>query len=136
MEVRVLTSWNERCGIADYSAHLLDALRLYVQAEVVPATFQRSSNVVYRAMGTALNGGDVAHVQHSYAFFGGMHPLYSGWSALAAAVRRPLLLTIHELDTQPTGAYHLPAPLELWYKRGFNRATFRHPAVRRWMVHA
>jgi glycosyltransferase involved in cell wall biosynthesis len=78
----------------------------------------------------------VAHVQHSYAFFGGMHPLRSGWGAVAGAVRRPLLVTVHELDRRATGSYHLPPSLELAYKRWFNRKTFAHPAIGRWMVHA
>jgi D-inositol-3-phosphate glycosyltransferase len=136
MRVGFLTSWDERCGIAEYSRLLLAELRQRVEVQVVPATFRRSPRHVYAAMGQALNAGDVAHVQHSYAFFGGMHPLRSGWSALAGAVRRPLVLTVHELDLRPTGAYRLPPALEVAYKRRFNRSVFLHPAVRRWMVHA
>jgi len=136
MRVAFLTSWNERCGIAEYSRRLVHALRERVEVELVPATFIRSPKAVYAAMGQALNAGEVAHVQHSYAFFGGMHPLRCGWGALAGAVRRPLLLTVHELDLRPTGAYSLPPALEIAYKRRFNRAVFLHPAVRGWLVHA
>lgn len=136
MRVSFLTSWDERCGIAEYSRLLVEALRPEAEVEVVPATFRPSPKTVYRAMGTALNSGEVAHVQHSYAFFGGMHPVRSGWGALASAVRRPLLLTVHELDLRPTGAYHLPPALELAYKRWFNRAVFLHPAVRHWFTHS
>src|SRR5205823_6396475 len=125
-----------RCGIAEYSRRLVAALRSRTQVEVVPATFLPSPKHVYAAMGRALSAGDAAHVQHSYAFFGGMHPLRSGWRALADAVTRPVLVTVHELDARPSGAYHLPAPVEAEYKRRFNRATFTHPALRRWMVHA
>lgn len=136
MRVSFLTSWDERCGIAEYSRLLVEALRPQVEVEVVPASFRPSPKPVYRAMGAALNGGDVAHVQHSYAFFGGMHPLRSGWSALAGAVRRPLLLTVHELDLRPTGAFHLPPALEVAYKRRFSRSVFLHPAVRHWLTHS
>jgi len=136
MRVNFLTSWNERCGISEYSRLLVDALRQRAEVEIVPATFRAAPKPVYRAMGTALNGGDVAHVQHSYAFFGGMHPWRSGWFALAGAVRRPLLVTVHELDLRPTGAYHLPPAVEIAYKRQFNRAVFLHPAVRRWFTHS
>jgi glycosyltransferase involved in cell wall biosynthesis len=136
MRVQLLTSWDERCGIAEYSRRLVPALRRLAEVEVVPATFLRSPRAVYEAMGKALSAGDVAHVQHSYAFFGGMHPLHAGWEPLADAVRVPLLVTLHELDLRPTGAYHLPSPLETAYKRRFNRRTFLHPAVGRWMVHA
>lgn len=136
MRVSLLTSWDERCGIAEYSRHLVAALRRSAAVEVVPATFRESPGAVYAAMGKALNLGDVAHVQHSYAFFGGMHPVRSGWRHLAGAVRRPMLVTAHELDLRPTGAYHLPAAAERAYKAWFNRSVFLHPAVGAWMVHA
>jgi glycosyltransferase involved in cell wall biosynthesis len=136
MRIGLLTSWDERCGIAEYSRHLVEALRPRVEVDLVPATFRASPKAVYAAMGTAASGGDVAHVQHSYAFFGGMHPLRAGWAAFAGAVSCPLLVTVHELDLRATGAYHLPAAIEVAYKRRFNRSVFLHPAVRAWMVHA
>lgn len=136
MHVSFLTSWGERCGIAEYSRLLVEALRPAVEVDVVPASFNACPKSVYRAMGVALNGGAVAHVQHSYAFFGGMHPWRSGWSALVNAVRRPLVLTVHELDLRATGAYHLPPALEVAYKRRFNRSVFLHPAVRHWYTHS
>jgi glycosyltransferase involved in cell wall biosynthesis len=114
----------------------LGALPNAPEVTVVPASFRPSPRHVYRAMGTVLSAAEVAHVQHSYAFFGGMHPLRNGWGALAGAVRSPLLLTLHELDDRITGAYRLPEPAERLYKRRFNKATFLHPAVRWWMVHA
>lgn len=132
----MLTSWDERCGIAEYSRHLVAELRRRITVRVVPAGFRPASTAEYRAMGTALNGGDVAHVQHSYAFFGGMHPLRSGWGALAGAVRRPMLVTVHELDLRSTGAGRLPPALEGIYKRQYNRSVFLHPAVRRLLVHS
>jgi glycosyltransferase involved in cell wall biosynthesis len=136
MRAAFLTSWDERCGIAEYSRHLVRSLRERVEIDLVPATFLQSPRGVYAAMGQALNQGEVAHVQHSYAFFGGMHPLRSGWGALAGAIRRPLLITVHELDLVTRGIYHLPPPLESAYKRRFNRSVFLHPSVTRWMVHA
>ena len=136
MRVALLTSWNDRCGIAEYSRQLVAALRKRAEVELVPATFLPSSRAVYRVMGKALSAGEVGHVQHSYAFFGGMHPLRSGWKALADTVTRPLMVTVHELDLRPTGAYRLPSFLEVAYKDWFNRSVFLHPAVRRWMVHA
>jgi glycosyltransferase involved in cell wall biosynthesis len=104
--------------------------------EIVPATFRRAPRSVYRAMGVALNAGDVAHVQHSYAFFGGMHPLRSGWSALAGAVRRPLVATVHELDLRAGAGRRLPPALETAYKRQYNRSVFLHPVVRHLLVHS
>jgi glycosyltransferase involved in cell wall biosynthesis len=136
MRVGFLTSWSERCGIAEYSRLLAEALRRHVEVEIVPATFQPSPRAVYAAMGRALAVGEIAHIQHAYAFFGGLHPVRCGWSALLAEVRRPLMVTIHELDLRATGAYHLPAPLEQLYKRRFNRAAFTHPRIRHRMVHS
>ncbi len=136
MKVTMLGSWDVRCGIADYTRRLVEALRDEIEVDVVPATFQACPRAVYTAMGSVLNGGDVAHVQHSYAIFGGMHPLRSGWGAMADEVRRPLLVTLHELDLQARGTYHLPAPAELAYKRWFNRSVFLHPAVGGWFVHS
>lgn len=139
MKVAMLGSWEERCGIADYTHRLVEALRASAEieaVEVVPASFGPGNRALYRALGTALNGADVAHVQHSYAIFGGMHPLRSGWSAMVSQVRRPLVVTLHELDLRVRGAYRLPPPLELAYKRRFNRSVFLHPAVRRWIVHS
>lgn len=122
--------------MAEYSRLLVQALRRRAAVEVVPATFRPCPKTTYAAMGRALSDGDVAHVQHSYAFFGGMHPLRSGWAALAASVTRPMLLTVHELDSRPTGAYRLPPVVESAYKQRFNRSVFLHPAVRGWMVHS
>lgn len=136
MQIRFLTSWDERCGIAEYSRHLVQALQRLASVEVVPATFRRSPSATYRAMGVALNGGDVAHVQHSYAFFGGMHPLRSGWKALAGAIRRPLLVTVHELDLRSPHAEMIRAPLERVYKGQYNRSVFLHPAVSHLLVHS
>jgi len=136
MQIRFLTSWDERCGIAQYSRGLVDELRRSATVEIVPATFRRSPRAVYRAMGVALNAGEIAHVQHSYAFFGGLHPLRSGWSALAEVVRRPLLLTVHELDTRATPGRRLPPAVEVAYKRQYNRSVFLHPAVRHLVVHS
>ncbi|MGV3720660.1 MAG: glycosyltransferase [Actinomycetota bacterium] len=136
MQIRFLTSWDERCGIAQYSRGLVEALRRSASVEVVPATFNRAPRSVYRAMGVALNDGDVAHVQHSYAFFGGLHPLRSGWAALAGAIRRPLLVTVHELDLRPGVGRRLPPALEAAYKRQYNRSVFLHPAVSHLVVHS
>lgn len=136
MKVAMLGSWDVRCGIADYTRRLVEALQGETEIDIVPASFRASPRHVYAAMGAALNAGDVAHIQHSYAIFGGMHPLRSGWGALAGQVRRPLLVTLHELDLQARGTYRLPEPVELAYKRWFNRSVFLHPSVGAWMVHS
>lgn len=136
MRVGLLTSWDERCGIAEYSRLLVAELRRRVDVEVTPATFLSSPPAVYAAMARELNAAEVIHIQHSYAFFGGMHPRRSGWFPFAGALKRPVLMTIHELDGRATGAYPVPPALERAYKRWFNRRVFLHPAVRHWLVHS
>jgi glycosyltransferase involved in cell wall biosynthesis len=132
----MLTSWDERCGIAEYSKGLVEALLASVAVEVVPASFKPAPRAVYAKMGQALNGSEVAHVQHSYAFFGGMRPRLAGFPDLLAAIRVPLVVTVHELDRRATGAYHLPGPVELAYKRWFNRHNLLSPRIGAWIVHA
>src|SRR5262249_61933350 len=93
--VSMVTSWEERCGIAEYSKGLVAALEPSVAVKVVPATFRPSPAAVYTAMGRALNVGQVAHVQHSYAFWGGVRPRWGGFPNLLRAVRLPLVVTGH-----------------------------------------
>ncbi|MBI3910111.1 MAG: glycosyltransferase [Armatimonadetes bacterium] len=128
VRIALLTSWNERCGIAAYSRGLVEALQPRVEVRVVPASFRRGPPALYETMAAALNEGDVAHVQHSYAFFGGMHPLRTRYPSFIRGVRRPLVLTVHELD-EGTG------PLAI-YKRWFNRRTLLAGPVRAWVVHS
>src|SRR5207247_2131585 len=80
--------------------------------------------VEHRQRGEAMNAGDLAHVQHAYAFWGGMALHRSGFPAFLRAIRRPVVMTVHEIDSEATGAGGLPAPAERAYKRLFNRITF------------
>ncbi len=137
MRVSLLSSWDDRCGIAAYSADLVGALRGEgVAVEVTPAFFGPAPRLAYQAMGQSLNGMDIAHIQHSYAFYGGMNPLRSGWGAVLGAIRVPALITVHELDDAATGLFGLPAGIERAMKAVINRRTFLHPSLRRWVVHA
>ncbi len=133
----MLTSWEEQCGIADYSRALVAALRMEeVRVDVVQASFDKQDKTHYASMGRALNVGDVAHIQHSYAFFGGMHPLKCGWGALAGQVEKPLVVTVHELDEKASGALPVPAKIEVALKHQLNKSTFTHRAIDSWVCHA
>lgn len=129
LRVAMLTSWNERCGVADYSRELIRALGPEVGVEVVPAPMRPARRSVYRAMGLGLNAGDVAHVQFTYAFFGGRHPLRTGLPACLGVVRKPLIVTLHELDATGGG----PAGL---YKRHFARRWLLSSRVRTLVTHS
>src|SRR5947207_912813 len=104
----MFTSTEERCGIAAYARGLIAALEPHAEVRVSAAAFKAQPLAAYRAHAGVLNAADVAHVQHSYAFFGGMGPRQWGCRALLAAVRRPLAVTVHELDLRATGARGLP----------------------------
>jgi glycosyltransferase involved in cell wall biosynthesis len=131
----MLTSWEARCGIAAYSRGLVDALAPAVAVRVVPASFEPLPAAGYAELGRAMNGAQIAHAQHSYAFWGGMRPRRAGYHDFLRAVRVPLVVTVHELDDRATGTLGLPAPVERAYKRWFNRAAFVGRAVRAWVVH-
>src|SRR2546430_51066 len=98
----MFTSVEERCGIATYSRGLIAALEARAVVRLSAASFQRQSPAAYRAAAEVLNAADVAHVQHSYAFFGGMGPRQMGSRSLLCAIRRPLVVTVHELDLRAT----------------------------------
>jgi glycosyltransferase involved in cell wall biosynthesis len=134
--IGMFTSTEERCGIAAYSRGLIAALEQSATVCVSAAGFARQSPAAYRASAGVLNSADVAHVQHSYTFFGGMGPRQMGSRALLTAIRRPLAVTVHELDLRPTGARRLPPRVEVAYKRMFNRRSLVLPNVGVWIVHA
>jgi glycosyltransferase involved in cell wall biosynthesis len=132
----MFTSVEERCGIAAYARGLITALRPHAEVRVSPASFAPRPAAAYADDAGILNAADVAHVQHSYAFFGGMGPRQMGARVLLAAIRRPLAVTVHELDQRATGARGLPPLVERAYKRHFNRRSLLHPHVGIWIVHA
>src|SRR5262249_30272581 len=60
----------ERCGIADYSAALVPALRDHVTLQTVALEPNRLDPWALAADARCLSAADVAHVQHTYSFFG------------------------------------------------------------------
>src|SRR3989449_7710575 len=96
------TTARERCGIADYSAALVPALRDHVALETVVLRPNRLNPLALAADARRLSAADVAHVQHTYSFFG-VDPLtYTlAWRVLRAAIRAPLVVTAHTV--RPSG---------------------------------
>jgi glycosyltransferase involved in cell wall biosynthesis len=124
-----LTTWDERCGVADYSRRLVAELERHVEVRVVPAHFGPRPAREYAEQARALAECDLAHVQHTYAFFGGLHPARTGWFAFSRGLRPPAVITVHEFDDRGS------APARA-YKAWFNRRVFSHPALRHWIAHA
>ncbi len=97
LNVRMFTSWQVRCGIASYAADLVGgaAQPARHEVEVVAYDRQRHPRSDYVAWGEAMNGGDVAHVQHEYSFFGYLVPWQNQYEAFITRIRRPLVITRH-----------------------------------------
>ncbi len=97
MRVSMFTSWQVRCGIADYSAHLVEALNSLgdVSVSVTPFDHQPHPRSDYAAWGRRMNDGDIAHIQHEYSFFGYRLPWRNYYRALVAPIDKPLVITRH-----------------------------------------
>jgi glycosyltransferase involved in cell wall biosynthesis len=125
----------QRCGIAHYTDSLVRALPTGIEVKVTRGSFDSMSREQYEALGDRLNDADVIHVQHEYAYWGGMGP-GTGYFAFMQAVHRPVVMTVHELDLRAAGTRGLPGPVERAYKRWFNRRVFRQRPIRRWLTHS
>jgi glycosyltransferase involved in cell wall biosynthesis len=97
MRVSMFTSWHVRCGIADYAACLVEALRRVegIEVSVVPFDRQRHPPTDYVRWGHVLNESDVAHIQHEYTFFGYLLPWRNRFHDLIRPVHCPLVITRH-----------------------------------------
>jgi glycosyltransferase involved in cell wall biosynthesis len=96
------TTARERCGIADYSAALMPALREHVALRLVVLRPNRLNPIALAADGLRLGAADVAHVQHTYSFFGVDQLSYTlAWRLLRATIRAPLVVTAHTV--RPAG---------------------------------
>jgi glycosyltransferase involved in cell wall biosynthesis len=90
------TTVGGRCGIADYTAALTAAIGSRAAVRRVAIRSGAWSPLALAAAGARLSGGDVAHVQHTYGFFGVDQLTYTiAMRVLYARIRRPLALTAH-----------------------------------------
>ncbi|NTV53216.1 MAG: glycosyltransferase, partial [Candidatus Firestonebacteria bacterium] len=95
MKIAMLTSWQEACGIADYAAALVAALRARVEVEVVSLAHGQTEAAYFRRLAQACNRADLVHVQHEYIFFGKRTPWAYRWPDLIRALRVPYVVTSH-----------------------------------------
>ena len=97
MNISMFTSWQVRCGIASYASHLVQALNKTEDTHVTVTPFDRLAHPRqdYVAWGRQLNSGDVAHIQHEYAFFGYLLPWRNYYNPLVSQIHRPLVITRH-----------------------------------------
>src|SRR5256884_8666191 len=98
MKVGMLTTWRTRCGIAAYTADLVNALcdpDSDVEIEVVPIEPGLQPDSHYAEQADRLNRCDVVHIQHEYSFWGGYLPGKNRFHTLRRLIRKPVVLTAH-----------------------------------------
>lgn len=99
MKVAMLTTVGERCGIAAYSAALIEALRRVpgIDVEVTPIKPGKQPASHYLKQARRLNSPDVdvVHIQHEYSFWGGFMPRRSSYWYLRSLIRKPVVQTAH-----------------------------------------
>lgn len=94
------TSWETRCGIASYTASLVEELRhsgVEVDVVRVPYTDRDSGRVAETT--ARLNRADLVHVQHEYDFWGGVMPGASSLARYYRRLERPRVVTAHTVFT-------------------------------------
>ncbi len=95
----MLCTTGERCGIAAYTAELIQSLCALPDTEVVvvPITPGRQPIEHYREQAALLNDPaiDVVHIQHEHSFWGGILPRASAYWELRYLLQKPVILTAH-----------------------------------------
>jgi glycosyltransferase involved in cell wall biosynthesis len=111
MRIAMITTWNDRCGIADYARRLVEPLKQRVEMEILPldAGVRATGAPYYRRLAAQANEATVVHLQHEYSFFGGgtfppearLLSTLSGrrchFFELVRNLRVPTVMTLHEL---------------------------------------
>jgi glycosyltransferase involved in cell wall biosynthesis len=111
MKVSLYTSWQTKCGVADYSCSLKAALeRTGAAVEIVPVPARKWIPDIMR-LGGLMNSGDVAHVQFEYSFFSSTFPIISGVNCclFLRRISVPAVITVHEVfppATRPQRYFH------------------------------
>lgn len=97
MNISMFTSWQVRCGIANYSSSLVDALLQLddTHVDIVPFDRQAHPRSDFQRWGRLMNAGDVAHIQHEYAFFGYLLPWKNHFHTFTSQIKKPLVITRH-----------------------------------------
>jgi len=95
MQVAMLTSWNEPCGIADFSRALVTALQRHIDVKVVPLKHGQTQARYFQSLGEACNDCDLVHIQHEYAFYGGRDPWNCHWGSVLRGIRIPYVVSSH-----------------------------------------
>src|ERR1700682_3418130 len=95
MNVAVLASTGNACGIAAYTRDLVDALEGLAEVSFEPIEIGKQSEEHYREQADRLNRADVIHVQHEHSFWGGVLPGHSSFWVLRYLLNKPVVITAH-----------------------------------------
>ncbi len=99
MNVSMLVSVGDRCGIADYSRALRDGMAGLVDVTVVPVWDQVEPWDSYLTRSARqLNDADLVHIQHEYSFWGSVLPGQNKFFKQVRTIHRPIVMTAHTLD--------------------------------------
>ncbi len=146
LKLSMFAPWQARCGIRDYTAHLVKALDQCPEIEstrIVPAPVSapsvgiidtllrhREDAARFDRLGHAMNAAaDVAHIQHQYFLFGGVNPAKTHIRSFLNALTVPAVMTVHEIAESHGGLLNGLAI------GAANRINFLHPAVHALIVH-
>lgn len=95
MKIAMVSSWQEACGIANYTGALVAELRKRVEVEVIPLPAGQHHPDFFRKLGQACAGADLAHIQHEYIYFGGRRPGAYRWPDFLENLKIPYVTTLH-----------------------------------------
>lgn len=103
MKIAMLTTVGGKCGIAAYSAKLIEALKRLPNMEVVvvPITPGKQPLEHYQEQAKLLNEADIdlIHIQHEHSFWGGILPGHSAFWEMRYLLKKPVVITAHTTYT-------------------------------------
>lgn len=98
MNIRMFSSWQVRCGIADpHAREMFKELNALpdTRLEMVPFDRKPHPQSDYVAWGRRLNEGDIAHIQFDYSFFDYLLPWREKFTPMRREIQKPLVITRH-----------------------------------------
>ncbi len=99
MKVSMFTTWDTKCGIADYSCQFKAALeKTGTAVTIVPVGRKKGAFDLIR-LGKMMNDADIAHIQHEFSFFANAFILRSfvNCSLFLRQIKIPTVITMHEV---------------------------------------
>lgn len=113
-KICMITTWHQRCGIASYSADLVEALaqqdvEIYVLRQ--PRFGQKTVELFQAQLDSIPKDAELIHVQHEYGLYQGLDaPFYE--MLRDAAKGRPIVTTMHGVGSAQPGIYEISQRIE------------------------